>query len=174
MRHIVWWFPIAVTVAFTTAAYFMNFGNNTYIYNSTPAQNIFLVSWSGFFITSIVLAFIFGRGNRITITSPAILGGTGQEKRISQTNIPEMIGEKIENEKVAYLADPSLGPELAMHLILLSEAKEESGDFEASKKYISDAKEVVNNPSYPNTKRGRIVKRIVKGYKMRMFRFGRS
>ena len=174
MRHIVWLFPIAVTIAFTTAAYFMNFGNNTYINNSTPTQNIFLVSWFGLFITSIVLALIFGRGNRITVMSPLILGGTGQEKRISQASIPETIGEKIEDEKAAFLADPSLGPELAMHLILLSEAKEESEGVEASKKYISEAKEVVNNPSYPNTKSGRIVKRIVKGYKMRMFGFKRS
>ena len=173
MRHIVWLFPIAVTIAFTTATYFMNFGNNTYVNNSTPAQNIFLVSWFGLFITSLVLALIFGQGNRITIMSPLILGGTGQEKRVSQANIPEMNGEKIENEKVVFLADPFLGPELAMHLILLSEAKDESGNVEASKKYISDAKEVVNNLSYPNTKTGRIAKRIVKGYKMRMFRFRR-
>ena len=165
---------LVVTIAFTTSAYLMKFGNNTYVNNSTPAQNIFLVSWFGLFFTSLVLALIFGRGNRITIMSPLILGGMGQEKRVSQTEIPEMIGEKIENEKVAFLADPSLGPELAMHLILLSEAKEETGYVEASKKYISDAKEVVNNPSYPNTKGGRIVKRVVKGYKMRMFRLKRS
>ncbi len=77
-------------------------------------------------------------------------------------------------KRLLFLADPSLGPELAMHLILLSEAKEETGYVEASKKYISDAKEVVNNPSYPNTRSGRIVKRIVKGYKIRMFRLKRS
>ena len=163
-----------VTIAFTTSAYLMKFANNTYVNNSTPAQNIFLVSWFGLFITSLVLALIFGQGNRITIMSPLILGGTGQEKRVSQANIPEMNGEKIENEKVVFLADPFLGPELAMHLILLSEAKDESGNVEASKKYISDAKEVVNNPSYPNTRSGRIVKRIVKGYKIRMFRLKRS
>ncbi len=106
MRHIVWLFPIAVTIAFTTATYFMNFGNNTYVNNSTPAQNIFLVSWFGLFFTSLVLALIFGRGNRITIMSPLILGGMGQEKRVSQTEIPEMIGEKIENEKVAFSRGP--------------------------------------------------------------------
>jgi hypothetical protein len=159
-------------LSFTIAAYFMNFGNNTYIYNSTPVQNIFLVSWVVLFIISIVLAIIFGRWNRITVMSPLILGDTGKEKRISQTDIPEMIGGKIEGEKAAFLADPSLGPELAMHLVLLSEAKKETGDFEASKKYISEAKEVVNNPSYPDTKSGKIVKRIVKGYKL--FRFRRS
>ena len=79
---------LVVTIAFTTSAYLMKFGNNTYVNNSTPAQNIFLVSWFGLFITSLVLALIFGQGNRITIMSPLILGGTGQEKRVSQANIP--------------------------------------------------------------------------------------
>ena len=171
MRHIVWWFPIAVTVAFTTAAYFMNFGNNTYIYNSTPVQNIFLVSWVVLFIISIVLAIIFGRGNRITVMSPLILGDTGKEKRISQTDIPEMIGRKIENEKAAFLMDPMIGPELAMHLVLLSKAKRESGDVEASNKYISEANDIVNSPSYPDTKNSRNVKRMVKGHKKKTFRF---
>lgn len=132
VRHIVLFFLFAVTIAFTTSAYFMNFGNNTYINNSTPFQNIFLVSWVVLFTISLVLALIFSRGNRIGVMSPLILGGTGQEKRISQTDIPEMIGENIENEKAAFLMDPMAGPELAMQLVLLSEAKRETGDVEAS------------------------------------------
>ena len=172
MRHIVWLFPVTVTLAFTIAAYFMNFGNNTYIKDSTPEQIIFLVSWFILFTISLVLALIFSRGNRIGVMRPLILGGTSQEKRISQTNIPEMIGEKIENEKAAFLIDPMTGPELAMHLVLLSEAKRESGDVEASNKYISEANDIVNSPSYPDTKNSRNVKRMVKGYKM--FRFKRS
>jgi hypothetical protein len=165
-------FPFAVTIAFTTAAYFMNFGNNTYINNSTPFQNNFLVSWVVLFTISLVLALIFSHRNRITVIRPLILGGSGQERRTSQTDIPEMIGENIENEKAAFLMDPMAGPELATHLILLSEAKRETRDVGASDKYISEANDIVNSPSYPDTKNSRNVKRMIKGYKM--FRFKRS
>ena len=176
--------PLAVTLAFTLAAVFLE--KNISFQNSSKYQHIFVYAWATSFIVSIVTFIVEASRHGVImfirkeykVASPERSGPPIQalslfkikgDTKVTVNGIskdgPEAIKSlenNLEKYKETAVSDPSMMPKLVIRLAALSRLYLEQGNSEKYEYYKDEASSIINNNLYPRTREGKLAMKLVR------------
>ena len=163
VNEMIRWLPLAVTLAFTLAAVFLE--QNIAFQNSSQYQHILVYAWSTSFIVSIVIFIVYASRHGMNMSLYKVNGDTKVTVNGISKDGPEAIKSlenNLEKYKETALSDPSIMPKLVIRLAALSRLYLEQGNSEKYEYYKDEALSIINNDMYPRTREAKLAKKLLR------------
>ncbi len=163
VNEMIRWLPLAVTLAFTFAAVFLE--QNIAFQNSSQYQHILVYAWSTSFVVSIVIFIVYASRHGMIMSLFKVNGDTKVTVNGISKDGPEAIKSlenNLEKYKETALSDPSIMPKLVIRLAALSRLYLEQGNSEKYEYYKDEALSIINNDMYPRTREAKLAKKLLR------------
>jgi hypothetical protein len=163
VNEMIRWLPLAVTLAFTFAAVFLE--QNIAFQNSSQYQHILVYAWSTSFVVSIVIFIVYASRHGMIMSLFKVNGDTKVTVNGISKDGPEAIKSlenNLEKYKETALSDPSIMPKLVIRLAALSRLYLEQGNSEKYEYYKDEASSIINNDLYPRTREAKLAKKLLR------------
>jgi hypothetical protein len=184
VNEMIRWLPLAVTLAFTFAAFFLE--QNIAFQNSSQYQHILVYAWSTSFIVSIVIFIVYASRHGVNMFirkeyKVAIPEGSGSaihalslfkvngDTKVTVNGISKdeqeaikSLENNLEKYKETALSDPSIIPKLVIRFAALSRLYLEQGNSEKYEYYKDETSCIINNDLYPRTREAKLAKKLLR------------